>query len=66
MNGGQNSFEIFKTPFDSHDEVPTIRDSSPVARISWLQLKIAAGFFAAPLRSRADLWSGPFFDNLVF
>ena len=66
MMGGQKSFEIFKTPFDSHSGVPTIRDSNPVARVSWLQLKFAARFFAAPLRGRAGFWPDPFFDNLVF
>jgi len=48
MMGGQKSFEIFKTPFDSHRGVPTIRDSNPVARVSWLQLKFAAGFSRLP------------------
>lgn len=48
MMGGQKSFEIFKTPFDSHPGVPTIRDSNPVARVSWLQLKFAARFSRLP------------------
>jgi hypothetical protein len=66
MMGGQNGFKIFKTPFDSHAGISTIWDSHPVASFSWLQLRFAAGVFAAPLRGRAGFWSGSFFDNLVF
>jgi len=64
MIGGQKSFGIFKTPFDNHSEVPTMRDSNPVARVSWLQLIFSAGF-SRLLVSRADLWSDSIFDNLA-
>ena len=66
MKGGQNSFEIFKTPFDSHDGIPTIRDSNPVTRISWLQLILAAGFSRLPCGAVPISGRKSFFDNLVF
>lgn len=44
MMGGQNGFDFSKTPFDSLSGISTIWDSHPVVRVSWSQLKIAAGF----------------------
>ena len=48
MIGGQNGFEISKTPFDSRSGISTIWDSHPVVRVSWLQLKFAAGYSRLP------------------
>lgn len=55
MNGGQKSFEIFKTPFDSRPGISTIWDSHLVVRINWLQLIFAAGISGLACESRRFL-----------